>query len=137
MLRSSFVKLVSNHLRASFSTTAAEAPVIFEYDKKVCKVILNKPKALNALDLEMIRILKPEAELWNTTSDARVNHNLFELYFVNLSRRLLSLKELVVKHFVREETSNLCMKPKSAEQLLKFTINSSEKNTLWILPLLT
>jgi len=72
MLRSSFVKLVSNHLRASFSTTAAEAPVIFEYDKKVCKVILNKPKALNALDLEMIRILKPEAELWNTTSDARV-----------------------------------------------------------------
>ncbi len=72
MLRTSFVKLVSNHLKASFSTTAADAPVLFEYEKKVCKVILNKPKALNALDLEMIRLLKPEVELWNTTSDAKV-----------------------------------------------------------------
>jgi len=71
MLRSSFIKLVSNHLRASFSTTA-EAPVLFQYNKKVGKVILNKPKALNALDLEMIRILKPEVELWNTTNNARV-----------------------------------------------------------------
>lgn len=71
MLRSSFIKLVSNHLKASFSTTA-EAPVLFEYNKKVCKVILNKPKALNALDLEMIRILKPEVEQWSTNNDARV-----------------------------------------------------------------
>jgi hypothetical protein len=72
MLRTSFVKLVSNHLKASFSTTSADAPVLFNYQKNVCKVTLNKPKALNALDLEMIRILQPEVRKWNQNSNTRV-----------------------------------------------------------------
>lgn len=60
MLRASYIKLVSNHLKASFSTTTTESPVIFDYYKHVLRVTLNKPKALNALDLPMIRILHPE-----------------------------------------------------------------------------
>jgi len=71
MLRSSFFRLVRNHLSHSFST-AKESPVIFQYKKHGVKVILNKPKALNALDLEMIRILKPEVDKWNQEGKIKV-----------------------------------------------------------------
>ena len=79
MFRSSYLKLVTNHLKASFSTTA-ESPVLFNYQRNTCKVTLNKPKALNALDLSMIRILKPEVEKWNKDSNTRVNNSLLHLF---------------------------------------------------------
>jgi enoyl-CoA hydratase len=67
-------RLVRNHLRNSFSTVK-ETPVLFEYQNNAAKVILNKPKALNALDLEMIRILQKEINKWNNGQDVKVRLN--------------------------------------------------------------
>lgn len=64
-------RLVRNHLRSSFSTSK-ETPVLFEYKNKAVQVVLNKPKALNALDLEMIRILQKEVNKWSNSQDVKV-----------------------------------------------------------------
>lgn len=64
-------RLVRNHLRNSFSTVK-ETPVLFEYHNNAAKVILNKPKALNALDLEMIRILQKEINKWGSGQDVKL-----------------------------------------------------------------
>lgn len=71
MLRSSFRRLVSNNLQAAFSTSH-EPPALFEYHNKVCKVILNRPKALNAQNVEMIRLLQQELNKWNATDNTKV-----------------------------------------------------------------
>ena len=107
MFRSSFLRLVRNHLKAPFST-ASDAPVLFEYQKNVCKVILNRPKALNALDLEMIRILQAELNKWNQDPNLKVNN----LTFKHLKNpcRLLYLQDLVGKVFALVEISNPYMK---------------------------
>ncbi len=71
MLLTSFRKLVSNNLRASFSTTA-EAPVLYSYENKVCQTLLNRPKALNAQNTEMIHVLQQEVNKWKANNDTRV-----------------------------------------------------------------
>ena len=71
MFLSSFRKALSNNLRASFSTTS-EAPVLYSYENKVCKALLNRPKALNAQNTEMIQVLQKEANKWKANNDTRV-----------------------------------------------------------------
>jgi len=62
--------LVANHLRAS--TTPPETPILFNYESKVCKVTINRPKILNAQSLEVLSLLKKEASKWDLDNNTRV-----------------------------------------------------------------
>ena len=109
MLRSSFIRLVGNHLKASFSAVS-EASVFFEYHKNVCKVTLNRPKALNSLDLEMIRLLQAEMIKWTQDPNLKVNNITFKL--LKNRCRPLYLQELVKRVFVLVEMSKVYTKQK-------------------------
>lgn len=52
-----------------FASSAADAPVLLGRSGAVQNVVLNRPKALNALNLDQIKILTPEVQEWNA-SDA-------------------------------------------------------------------
>ena len=55
------------YLKKKFSQTAAK--LIFEYNKKNCKVILNNPKVLNSIDGEMIDLFKKEIKNWESSKN--------------------------------------------------------------------
>lgn len=61
--------MLSTHIKASFS---AEEPVLFEKGKNGVKVTLNKPSALNALDLPMINLISKQIPQWNTDPNVKV-----------------------------------------------------------------
>ena len=44
--------------------TDSTSKLIFQYNKKNCKVILNNPKVLNSIDLDMINLFKKEIKIW-------------------------------------------------------------------------
>ena len=47
--------------------------VIFEHHQNLCKVILNRPKALNALTADMIKSLDSEVRSWESNPDLKVD----------------------------------------------------------------
>ncbi|XP_006458002.1 hypothetical protein AGABI2DRAFT_133832 [Agaricus bisporus var. bisporus H97] len=57
-------RLVSSHL---MSTAASEPTVLFESHSNIRKFILNRPRKLNALDEEMLSLLRPKIEEWSTS----------------------------------------------------------------------
>jgi hypothetical protein len=74
MFRTQIFKMIRNQLCHDFSTVR-EAPVLFEYKGKGVKVILNNPKKLNALDLDMISLIRPEVDKWNRENKVKVSLN--------------------------------------------------------------
>ncbi|XP_072028334.1 3-hydroxyisobutyryl-CoA hydrolase, mitochondrial-like [Amphiura filiformis] len=58
-------RLLLRHLRAMSSGTAADE-VILEKNKNAGVITLNRPKALNALNLSMIRTIYPKLQEWNS-----------------------------------------------------------------------
>ena len=46
--------------------------VLFDYIDNVAKATLNKPKAFNALDLDMVKQLQLEVSKWNNNPDLKV-----------------------------------------------------------------
>ena len=72
-LKSNRILLISNHLcsksfSASFSSeTSKDSSIIVEYPSSyISRVTINKPAALNAIDLSMIRILNDQVKHWNS-----------------------------------------------------------------------
>lgn len=65
-------KVLKNLLRP-FSSSNVTSPVIFEYHQNSVKTILNKPKSLNALDMEIIRTLQSEIQKWNNSPNIKVS----------------------------------------------------------------
>jgi len=73
------ISLITNQLMAS-SNESSDDLVLYDYQQKVCKATLNKPKALNSLDLQMVRNLQQEVNKWKENSDLKVTFSLFLQY---------------------------------------------------------
>lgn len=71
MQRTPFIQIVANHLKAPIAN-AQEDEVLLNYERSVCKVTLNRPKALNSLNVEMVRTLYSELSKWNSSSSLKV-----------------------------------------------------------------
>jgi enoyl-CoA hydratase len=61
------VAAISSHARL-LTTAAAEAPVLISREGGLINVTLNRPKALNALNLDMIRLLLPAIHEWRASN---------------------------------------------------------------------
>ncbi|GAA5945939.1 hypothetical protein JCM1841_002063 [Sporobolomyces salmonicolor] len=77
------VSMVANHFSSSSSSSAsnpstsapdeaAPAPVLFEAVHSLRKVILNRPKALNSLNDEMVNLIQPQLEKFEQSDLANV-----------------------------------------------------------------
>ncbi|XP_019624581.1 PREDICTED: 3-hydroxyisobutyryl-CoA hydrolase, mitochondrial-like isoform X2 [Branchiostoma belcheri] len=62
------VQRIFHHLRMS-STAAAQPEVLMEKQRNVGIITLNRPKALNALNLNMIRQIYPQLKEWEDNDD--------------------------------------------------------------------
>ena len=104
MLRPSVLSTITKPLKNP-SLTNGEA-IFSEYFKNTVKVTLNRPKALNAITLDMIHFLRSELSKWNENSDSRVLtfHWLNSIFF-----RPLSLPELAKKLSVLVEILEVSM----------------------------
>lgn len=69
------ISLIKNQLMIS-SQTSTDDLVLYDYNKNICRVTLNKPKALNSLDLQMVKNLQDEVIKWKQNSDLKVIHFL-------------------------------------------------------------
>merc|ERR1711939_618628 len=55
--------MINRHL-ATAASSSSEAPVLFEAQHSMRTVILNRPKALNSLNDEMVKLMRPQLEKW-------------------------------------------------------------------------
>lgn len=65
------LRILPGHFK-QFSTTSKLATVLFDYSESIAKATLNKPKAFNALDLNMVNQLQLEVEKWNSNPNLKV-----------------------------------------------------------------
>ena len=72
-MRTSVITSVANHLSPASYPKSYEDPVIFKYYGNVCKVTLNRPKSLNAVNLQMMRFMQPEINKWNQNTEVKVH----------------------------------------------------------------
>jgi hypothetical protein len=68
---------LAGHMRAtisprSFGTAPKDAPVISSVADGVGTIVLNRPKALNALTLEMVQMLQDVYKDWTSNPQVRV-----------------------------------------------------------------
>lgn len=75
------VKLLSNHLKASFST---EDPVLFQEGKNGVRVVLNRPAKLNAIDIPMLNLIDKQIEHWNQEKNIKVLESPHQLLIKHL-----------------------------------------------------
>ena len=54
---------------SKLAQNSAEAPVLFGRTGKVGTVLLNKPKVLNSLNMDMVRLITPKYKEWYTSPD--------------------------------------------------------------------
>ncbi|ORY59438.1 3-hydroxyisobutyryl-CoA hydrolase [Leucosporidium creatinivorum] len=74
------LQVLSNHFSTSSSSSSsapppssgAEAPVNFEATHSLRKITLNRPKAFNALSAEMVELIQPQLEKYESSSLANV-----------------------------------------------------------------
>ncbi|CAH3015110.1 unnamed protein product [Porites evermanni] len=59
------LRILCRHLRMSSTSAKADAEVLLEVKNKVGVITLNRPKALNALNLNMIRQIYPVLKKWD------------------------------------------------------------------------
>lgn len=53
-------------------TETADAPVLFSQDGPVGRILLNRPKALNALDLVMVDMMMAQLKSWEQDPSVKV-----------------------------------------------------------------
>ena len=70
MFRSSVFNLVANHLAAT--TEPKDDPILYVYHPYVCEAIMNRPKTLNAGNLESIQLFRREIKKGNQMPDLKV-----------------------------------------------------------------
>ena len=71
MFRFRYFKNIAYQSNFRYSTTS-DAPILFEYNKNVCSVTFNRPKALNSMNLQMNRPLAEEVKKWNQDPNIKV-----------------------------------------------------------------
>ena len=64
------ITMIANQLKSPFST---EGAVLIDQNKNGIKLVLNKPSALNAIDLPMIEFILDKIPQWNSEPKIKVH----------------------------------------------------------------
>jgi len=75
------LSILPNHFK-QLPENKSDNFLIFSHSKYVAKVTLNRPKALNAVNQDMIKSLDLELEKWNSAPNLKVKFFLLNFFYI-------------------------------------------------------